>query len=235
MFVFSNTNGYRPVIPIIKRVMEKTGVYNIIDLCSGSGGGIENIQSDISKAMGKEINITLSDKFPNIPAFKLIHEKNKKINFINSEVDATNVPKDLNGFRTIFTAFHHFKPDMAELILKDAVDKQVPIAVFELSNRGIIEIIKLFITVPIGMFLVTPFLRLMKLSKLLFTYIIPIIPICTIWDGIASILRVYFIEDLDELINRIDSENYIWEKGIIKDNEGSGRRSFVYLIGYPKK
>jgi hypothetical protein len=71
------------------------------------------------------VEVCLTDKYPNRRAFA--HERMaslKKIHFSVEAVDATQVPGDLNGFRTIFTSFRHFRPKEARAILQNAVDNQ---------------------------------------------------------------------------------------------------------------
>jgi len=71
--------------------------------------------------------------------------------------------------------------------------------------------------------------RPMTWQQLVFTYIIPIIPICFGWDGAISNARTYTLNDLDELLSGIKSNNYEWEKGIIE-----GKTNQIYLLGLPK-
>src|SRR2546422_6427005 len=55
--------------------------------------------------------------------------------FRSEPVDATQVPGDLHGFRTIFTAFHHFRPAQARAVVADAVAKGEGIGVFECRSE----------------------------------------------------------------------------------------------------
>jgi len=50
-------------------------------------------------------------------------------------VDATNVPADLRGARTVWNAFHHSRPEQARSILANAVADRQAIAVFEVVSR----------------------------------------------------------------------------------------------------
>lgn len=234
MFVFSKTNRYSPVIPLIKESLEKANINHIVDLCSGSGGGVENIRRNLNYSSGGKITLTLTDKYPNIKAFQKIKQGCEDIDFISESVDATNVPVHLKGFRTIFTAFHHFKPDMGEAILRDAVEKGVSIGIFELGNKGFAALLKLFITVPLGLFCVTPFLRPFKISKIIFTYLIPLIPLCTLWDGIVSTIRVYSPAELQKLTDKIGATNYCWKIGVLEHTAGPGKNKVIYLIGSPE-
>ena len=82
---------------------------------------------------------------------------------------------------------------------------------------------------PLVVMAVTPFIKPYKFSRLFFTYIIPIIPFCTMWDGLVSVLRTYSVEELQEMVNEIDAPDYCWEIGYV---ESSPR--VIYLLGYSK-
>src|SRR5689334_3113785 len=71
-FIFTIGNLYKPVIPLLSDAMQKANANNIVDLCSGSGGPIEQIAKLLTE-QGSSIPITITDKFPNIPAYKLLH------------------------------------------------------------------------------------------------------------------------------------------------------------------
>jgi len=116
---------------------------------------------------------------------------NGKISFIETPVDATRVPIGIEGFRTMFTAIHHFRPTQVKEILKNAIDNGKPIAFFDSGDKNLLIFLSIFIVHPIVFFICTPFFKPFRLSRLLFTYIIPVIPICTFWDGLVSILRLY--------------------------------------------
>ena len=85
---------------------------------------------------------------------------------------------------------------------------------------------------PLGMLLVTPFLKPFKFSRLFFTYLIPLIPLYTIWDGLVSILRLYSPKDLYKIANSIPNHNYTWRLGQVKNVLGI---KVAYLIGVPNK
>ncbi len=59
-----------------------------------------------------------------------------RIRFYPGSVDATHVPRELKGLRTMFTSFHHFLPDAGRAILQDAVDAGEGIGIFEIPRRA---------------------------------------------------------------------------------------------------
>jgi hypothetical protein len=222
---------YKPTIPLIAELVNKTGNSQIIDLCSGGGGAIEQIATGLSEYSQGKISITLSDKFPNAKAYSYLKERsNGTISFIDQSVDATNVPKEIKGFRTMFSAVHHFSPDTIKAVLKNSVDSNTGIALFDGGDKNIFTFFGIFILHPIVFVLCTPFFKPFRFSRIFFTYIIPLIPLMTIWDGAVSILRLYSPEELLKIAKQIDAAHYTWEAGKLKSGFGM---HVTYLTGYP--
>ncbi len=82
----------------------------------------------------------------------------------------------------------------------------------------------------IAVLLLTPMVRPMSWQQLVFTYLIPVLPLAIAWDGAVSNARTYTLEDLDMLLQRIPSENYGWTKGKIPGKGGTK----LYLKGGPR-
>ncbi|QNF31930.1 class I SAM-dependent methyltransferase [Adhaeribacter swui] len=231
-FMISKIAIYEPIVPFMQQALQHTSQSDILDLCSGGGGGIVGIQQELSKQAGYNVNITLSDKFPNIPAFELIKKQTAgTISYLPEPVDATDVPTRFNNFRTIFSAFHHFKPAMAKAILQDAAHKKVPIGIFEGASKSWFEIALVLFVFPFIILAITPFIKPFRWSRLFFTYLVPIIPLCIMWDGLVSILRLYSPAMLVKLTHEIAAPGYKWEAGKAQHRSGA---KIIYLIGYPE-
>ena len=230
-FAISLTQIYDPIIPLLQQILPKGQPPHLLDLGSGGGGGITGVQQKLSAALGQKVQITLSDKFPNIPAFALVKAQTKgAIDYIAEPVDATDVPAHLKSCRTIFSAFHHFPPAQARAILADAAQKGVPIGVFEGASKSFWEIGVALFFFPFIFLVATPFIRPWRFSRFFFTYLVPLIPLFTMWDGSVSILRLYTPEHLLQLTKDINVPNYTWQAGRVKHKTGA---KVIYLIGYP--
>jgi hypothetical protein len=145
-------------------------------------------------------------------------------------VDATSVPESLMGFRLMSNSFHHLPPATARACLADAAQKRRGIAVCELVNRSPGSVLQIGIG-TLTMFFVTPFIRPFRWSRLLLTYALPVVPICTLWDGVVSCLRAYDEDELRELTQGIDDEGYRWEIGRLPIPRTPA--AITYLIGTP--
>ena len=222
-FMIEKTEFYEPTISLIKELLQKSDERQIVDLCSGGGGAIGVMAAKI------DAKFILTDLYPNLEAFTYLAKQNSKIEYIEGSVDATDVPENLRGLRTIFSSFHHFKPEIAKAILADAARKQVPIAVFDSAKNQILPKLLFAFLLPLVVLVTTPFIRPFRWSRLLITYLIPLIPIFTMWDGIISLLRLYSDKDLKEMAATIESEHYTFETGILK-----GKTAEVqYIKGFP--
>jgi len=222
---------YKPVIPVIRKGLEKSGSTRIVDICSGGGGGISKV-FQYMKSEYQDTKVVLTDKYPNLVAFKNLSEhSNGDIDYVANPVDAVDVPKDLEGFRTQFVSFHHFRPAQAKRILENAAHSNAAIGIFEATERSFVNFIAMLFT-PIVVMLAVPFIRPFSFSRLFFTYVIPAIPLFTMWDGMVSVLRTYSEKELQKMTASINAPGYTWEIGTIKHN---GAPHIVYLLGYPEK
>jgi len=216
--------------------MKKMGTCNLYDLCSGSGGPLSKIQNDLKEKYNFTINVTLTDLYPNPQEIsKIQKETNGVIKYHEKPVDATQVPESFKGFTTMFCALHHFPPDLARKILQDTVNKKRGIGVFEMQKRSLWTAFLLIISMPPGIWLLTPCMKPFSWSRLFWTYVIPIVPFFMVFDGIISCIRTYTKVEMEELIRSVEGhQSYDW---IITEET---RLDFpptpiVILIGTPKQ
>ncbi|MDA0988047.1 MAG: hypothetical protein O2783_02685 [Chloroflexi bacterium] len=227
-FMWQIGNAHKPIVPRLREVLVKTGAQEIIDLGSGGGGPVVAIYEELVRS-GCAVRVTLTDKFPNIPAFKYARERsNGGVDFLEEPVDATAVPPHLSGLMTMFASLHHFRPEMVRGILRDAVEQGRSIAVFDLSARRPPPLSMMLLANPIGVLLVTPLLWPFRWSRLFWTYVIPVVPLYVAWDAFVSGLRLYSIQELQELVEGLQADNYTWE--IERERFGG---SITCLIGCP--
>jgi len=231
-YLLTALNFYKPVSPLILEVLSKTNSTTLIDMCSGGGGAIEQVYNDL-REQSNDIIVVVTDKFPNLEAYRFLERKSSgRILYSEKSVDASDVPSELKGVRTIFSGFHHFDPDFAKSVLKNAVDSRSGICIFDGGNKSIWMILGAVFIHPILFFIFTPFFRPFRFSRILFTYLIPLIPLCTMWDGVVSILRLYGPSELLVFANETNDTSYVWRSGYVKSRFGL---SVSYLIGFPEK
>lgn len=232
-FIFHTGDMYRPVIPLITQGILKSKATRIIDLCSGGGGTVVSICKRVGLEMGRSIPVVLTDRFPNMASYKLLSEGSKgAVHFSSEMVDAQMVPPKLDGFRTIFSGIHHFSENETEQVLSDSIRQKQGIGIFDGGDRHVFFAFLILVFHPFLFFFCTPFIRPFRFSRLLFTYVIPVIPLCAMYDGILSVLRLYEPEELLEIATRADQKSeYIWASGKVRNQLGL---RITYLTGVPK-
>jgi hypothetical protein len=220
---------HRAITPLVREAMEAAGTTHIVDLCSGGSGPLPTVIGNLRQS-GVPGTATLTDLFPNIPAFERIaSESNGTIEYRRTSIDARAVPRELTGLRTLFNGFHHFKPEDARAILLDAANAGQPIAIFEASRRTF-KTMLLVLLLPLFVWITTPFMRPFLWTRLLFTYPLPCVPLICLWDGFVSQLRAYTPEELRAL-GAPAADRMQWRAGDVPLPIGPGQ--MTYLVGWP--
>ena len=227
-YLSNKAKVYGPVVEVIHETLEKSNKVQIIDLGSGGGGGLLWLGKELQKR-NPEIRIKFTDLYPNIEAFQHTVSQSDVFEYYTGPVDAKNVPKNLKGLRTLFLSFHHFRPQDAKTILQNAINCAQPIAVFEIQDRGFPSMVAMLLS-PISVFFTTPFIAPFRWGRLLFTYLIPIVPLVVLWDGIVSALRTYTVDQMKDLVRTLENgTTYTWEFNKKKSKTGF----VIYTVGIP--
>jgi hypothetical protein len=220
--------AYAPIVPRLQSALDSTDSQSIVDLCSGGGGPWAALSRKLHGKAGK-LQIWLTDKYPNPGAVQNVRsDSGNDIRFHADSVDAMRVPDELKGMRTMFTSFHHFSPDEARAILQNAVDAREGIAIFEATRRAPSTIAFMLVWVAI-LCAGTPWIRPFRWSRLLWTYLVPIVPMVLLFDGVVSCLRTYRPQELRAIVEKLNGSKYQWEI-----DEQSGRVPITCLIGFPE-
>ena len=227
-FIQTSLRLDRAIAPTVRQAMTQSGVTEIVDLCSGGSGPLLMLVKDLAAA-GVPVHATLTDLFPNVPAFEAAAAASGgRIAFVTSPVDARAVPAALPGLRTIFNGFHHFRPSDARAVLHAAAAARQPIAIFEVSDRTMKALVSVLLT-PLAVWIATPFMRPFRWRRLLLTYPLPLVPMTCLWDGVVSQLRAYTADEL--LRMGAGAPGMRWEAGHIPIARGRARMTF--LVGIP--
>jgi hypothetical protein len=227
-WTLTSVHHYAPALPVLERPLRRCAAATVVDLGSGGGGPWVRLLADLA-ARGVTPRLVLTDKYPNHRALqRAVALLGDRVAVEGGSVDAAAVPPRLMGFRTLFTTFHHFAPAEARAVLADAVRGAQGIAVFEATRRSALTLLGMlgFVLVP----LVVPLVRPFRWDRLFWTYVVPLVPLVALWDGVASCLRTYRPEELRGLAAGLDE--WEWEAGEV------ARRWWpfpvTFLIGYPR-
>ena len=226
------TGAYAPLVPIQIRWIKESGISGYMDLCTGSGGLTAWLLYRV-RCLGVWPQVLLTDLYPHTASYEnLVARHGKDLAFCAQSVDATNVLKyPIYAGRTMLSAFHHFSPTVARAILKNAVDGGDAVLVADPFSRNLFHAVAMAASA-----LFSPLYPLLggrfSLRALLWCVLCPVILLMMVWDGFASVMRGYSLQELREITNGIDASGYVWEVGHFRY-----WRCFkgIYLTGKPKK
>jgi hypothetical protein len=229
---------YRPVVPLLDRLLEAEGSDRLVDLCAGGGGPWDYLKPALDTARAdaghKAPALTLTDRFPNVPAFTAAAERlGEDVAFRADPVDARAVPAELGGVRTLFTSFHHLDDADARAVLADAAAAGRAIGVFEMTQRDPAVIRGVLWQVPLSMARSIRHWRPRHPARLLLTYVVPLIVLTSVWDAVVSQLRARTPAELAALSSGLGGESYRWETGVVRTPGSSD--PITYVIGYPAR
>jgi hypothetical protein len=226
------TSVYGPIAQLLRELLEECGSERVLDLCSGAGGPWPSLARHFDRHGARPPEVFLTDKYPS--TLKLHDRESPAANgiyFLRDSDDATQIPGHLQGFRTLFSSFHHLNPQEARRLLQDSVNRRQGIGIFEAPARHTLTLISLLF-IPIAAWLLVPFRRPFRWSRLLWTYLIPVVPFVLFFDGLISCFRAYSLEELQELTAGLAASGYRWEIG--EQRGGLLPVRITYLIGCPQ-
>lgn len=190
--------------PPFAAFMKRAKVSKVLDLCTGTGVPVSLLAQWLNEHGETTPKFLVSDLFPNHESFEEITSQDDlEIQSVSQSVNALDVDPELeHDTRMIINSFHHFTPEMAEAILEDTVEKKKSIFIYEGFRRD-----------PMGLAPTGPWMTLAllanpwiasrsRLLKIIFSYLIPIIPLIAMWDGFVSTLRVHTQEDLMQMVSK---------------------------------
>jgi SAM-dependent methyltransferase len=231
-FYASAFNPYARVAPLLADALKEAGDSRIVDLCSGAGRPLLSLVPALRRLGVRDLQVTLTDKYPNLEARENVGETEAVVTYLETPIDAVDVPSELKGFRTLFTSFHHFRPDAALAVLADAVSKDEGVGIFEYTERNWLIWTLPTLLIPAFVWLCTPFIRPFRWRRFVWTYLIPVVPIVAMWDGFVSNLRTYSVSEITDLVRQLGHQDYGWKIGRAPS---IGMSRVTYAIGFPQK
>ncbi|PWJ44376.1 hypothetical protein [Sediminitomix flava] len=237
--VLQKMMGVEKVIAnLLLEAKQKTNFTRVVDLGSGSGGAMPMAIAYLNSQFEAEIvDLLLTDLHPNAKlAVSFNSDESNSISYQEESLDAVNLDNTPEGIKTMINSFHHMPPKIASEILASAQKNKESILIYELGENkvpvfvwGLLLPITLPILAIMSIFML-PFIKPLTFKDILFTWLIPLVPIFYAWDGQASLPRTYTFEDIEELLPPSDNE-YTWEvKPAEKEN---GKKLGYYILGMP--
>lgn len=225
---------------LVAKVVRDKQLSTVVDLGSGSGGAMPQVVHLLHKNYGlTDTKLIMTDLYPDPGTVKKFNEgKEGWIRYCETPVDGTDIGEAPEGLKTMINSFHHMRPEEARKILESAARNGQTLLIYEMGKNNI-PLIIWWLLLPVSLailiimvFFMTPFVKPLSWQQIIFTYLVPIIPICYAWDGQASLPRMYTLDDMKELLKGLELENYQWEMGDVKKENNKNLGTFV--LGSPR-
>lgn len=191
-------NATKPFVPVIEDVLDKTNHKKIINIEFGIGAGIETVKPFLKDDVSVD------------------------------SIHITNFNSSEKGVYLFVNSFHQLNSKKAKKILQNIVDSGNPIVVVEGNNDSLWQIVGMTVFVPLTVLLTALFVKPFRFSRIIFTYLLPVLPIIIVIDGCIALLKLYNPTDLLELTSSVERNNYDWKAG--KNDNGRGGK-IMYLTG----
>ena len=205
---------YAGIPSLFARWLEESGGRQVLDLASGAAGPTAGLISDLERMGLEPPEFCLSDLFPSVDKFdewSRVHPG--RISFIREPVNALCVGQPHGReLRQIVSAFHHFRPEQARLILEDAVRNSKGICILEPFRRDWLHLVIGVMTLFPA--LIAPFFaRRWKAGHFLTSVVVPVVPLMLVFDAVVSVLRCHSKSELQEMIDSLASDEFDWSLG----------------------
>ncbi len=220
---------YDPLVEVFERFLRATRARTVLDLASGYGGPVVTMTGALRRRGVEPPRFILSDWNPHRERFKALATEEPGISFVRERVNALDPPSAVRGHpRTMFDAIHHFPPETAARILRNAADHSQGIFVAESTDREACQLPRVAAGAILGSLLSPLAMRPFDLREAFFTWTVPAIPLMVAHDGIASTFKRYTEAEYWGLIEKSGSRGFEWEVGKRKGG-------VTYVVGVRKR
>lgn len=223
---FDRMGFYAGVAPKLAEVLRETGKTEIVDLCSGGGGGTLQTWRLLDDATRAKVSLRLTDRHPNAAGIaRTVALSDARVRYEPASVDAMQGGGERSGVRTMSGALHHFTPESVKDLIAGIVARREPLVFFDVAaSPGLRKTPIVFVPIAmlvnmlalfVGSLFLVPLARPFRLSRVLLTYPLPAIPALVAWDGTVSALRAYLPDEVLAIARAVPGgDRYTWSAGV---------------------
>ncbi|WNJ17181.1 hypothetical protein [Pontibacter sp. G13] len=190
----------KPFLPLIHEAMEQAPNKQLVDIRAEIGSGIPGLVEHI-----------------------------REQGWTYESTDNWNPHLQRGGVVVVASGFHRLNPQQARQWLQSMVDQDQTVLVLEGNNNNWWQAVGMLVFVPLSVLLISPIIKPFRMGRMLFTYLLPILPIVICLDGVMALFKLYGPKDLAEVAEGVSSEDMAWGSGKMDNGRGG---KIMYLIGY---
>jgi hypothetical protein len=177
------------------KMAKEGGVNEIVELGAGRAPITVKLAND---PRADNLVMVPCDLFPNETVFRQLEEKYQgKVKPIYTPVDITQTHSELNNKILVMAAmFHHVPFNKRTQVLKSLSETSSRCVIFEPLKRSWTAIfLCLFVIFPVLIFPLAYWKNKGFLRRALWCWVVPVVPVMFIWDGIVSCLRQWTVDE----------------------------------------
>ena len=231
------TGTYRPSLKRMLEILRDSDMPSTYtDLCAGCGLYDWRFAQYLSKRLGYALRVRLTDLYPSCRQWKEIAKISEgMVEPTECSLSASEAIERFEGLHVMFSGLHHFSPDEIEEMIRSAVKNGRTLAFFDYARRTWLlwEAFMMLLSLPF-MIVTAPLVWKFSWKRLLFTWILPVLPILLFIDGWLSRLRAYRSDELRCILDRIEFPPG-WQTETGWDFVHAGIAQVTYLIVRPPK
>ncbi len=190
---------YRGVEERVADLIRQSGENIVVEDCAGSGFFGFHLARRLPP-----VSYRLADLYPNRNWRTLVERSGGMLQAEDGPLPLRESIIHRPGIHLVLSALHHFsEEELTELLRLSAEQKRI-LVFADYSER---KVIREILAAPFGLLFVlltAPLVFPFSWKRLFFTYIVPAIPVLVLVDGLISRLRSYRLDELKNMISRIN-------------------------------
>ncbi len=202
---------YDALTPEFVQFCADAKVDTVLEFGAGSGESTAIFMDALLQTEQAPPHIYISDLYPMISVMTATCERYPQLlTMIPDSVDMCNPPETpAHNMRMVLSAFHHFDTESVRRFLVDAQEQGVAVFIAEPFTNSLKAFFPLFLHGFTSLAWNGLFSLKSRVLKFLFTFIVPLIPMCLLWDGLISMIRMYDEDMLMDIVGL--STTYEWQ------------------------
>lgn len=220
----------RPFLPLFDELLAHSKARVVVGFDGQDGGGLAHIASEVGGPRNAELSVVLADERWSPARVERVEElAARPVEVLTCPAREAAERFKGRGVGVYINSFHRLGRGEDRAALAELVNRDLDVFIGEGNNNSLWQVVGMTVFVPVLMFLFTPLVKPFRLSRLFFTYLVPVIPFVVVWDGLAALFRLHRPEDFEALAKSVGRSDYVWKAG----KRQNGRGGYViYLLGY---
>ncbi len=201
---------YQEVSNDILDICDKEGLTSVVELGAGTAPITRELACD---SRATNLKLIPCDLYPETQVWEeLEKEFPGQVESVSEPVDFLQ-PRDWpeKSLLVLVAAFHHIPPKLRPLFLKTQSESGERVAVFEpLRKTPFSMALTIFAIFPALLLPILKIRRPGRLRRVLWCWLVPVVPLMFMWDGIVSCLRQWNPEEWEANLQEQLADDHTW-------------------------